>query len=143
MTPDAGDAQLRDAARSPFALRLRRLWFVIGLALVAAVVWLSLVPLPSPPGKHTDKLEHFATYAVLMLWFAQLRPGRRPRAVTAVALVVLGVGIEFLQDLTPYRMMDPVDMAANAIGVVLGWIAAPPRTPNVLDGVIRRVSVHS
>jgi hypothetical protein len=36
--------------------------------------------------------------------------------------------------------MDPVDMVANAVGVALGWLAAPPRTPNVLDRLVRRVA---
>jgi VanZ family protein len=132
-SPDAAGA-----ARTPAARRLRRGWFLAGLALVAAVVWLSLVPLPSPPVAHADKIEHLGTYGTLMLWFSQLGGPARRRAVTAVALVALGVGIELLQDLTPYRMMDPLDMLANAVGVALGWLGAPPRTPNVLDRITRR-----
>jgi VanZ family protein len=125
-------------AGTPAVRRLRRGWFLAGLALVAAVLWLSLVPLPSPPVAHADKVEHLGTYGALMLWFAQLGGQARRRAVTAAALVALGVGIEFLQDLTPYRMMDPLDMLANAAGVALGWLGAPPRTPNVLDRITRR-----
>ncbi|MCX7893036.1 MAG: VanZ family protein [Burkholderiales bacterium] len=125
--PDAGTAPAR----------LRRVWFAAGLALVAAVVWLSLAPLPAPPGEHTDKLEHLVTYAFLMLWFAQLGGARRG-LVAAAALVALGAGIELLQALTPYRRMDPADMVANALGVALGLLAAPPRTPNVLERLERR-----
>jgi len=131
--PEAG-------ATSHAALRLRRGWFIAGIALVAAVIWLSLVPLPAPPIVHGDKVEHLATYGVLMLWFMQLGGPMRRQTVTALALVALGVGIEFLQDLTPYRMMDPVDMLANTAGVALGWVAAPPRTPNVLERLSRRIA---
>jgi VanZ family protein len=120
-------------------LRLRRAWFIAGLALVAAVISLSLAPIPGPPIAHADKAEHLATYGVLMLWFAQLGGPPRRRAVTAAALVALGIGIEFLQDLTPYRMFDPADMIANAAGVALGWIGAPPRTPNALERLVRRL----
>jgi VanZ family protein len=135
VSPETGAPQ-----RSSPAARLRRGWFAAGLALVAAVIVLSLVPLPEPPVEHGDKAEHLATYAFLMLWFAQLGAGGQRGVAAAGALIALGVGIEFLQDLTPYRKMDPVDMVANAVGVALGWLAAPPRTPNVLDRLVRRVA---
>jgi hypothetical protein len=31
-------------------------------------------------------------------------------------------------------------MLANTAGVALGWVAAPPRTPNVLDRLSRRIA---
>ena len=133
-----GSPDAAPPARTPAVRRLRRGWFLAGLALVATVVWLSLVPIPSPPVAHADKVEHLGTYGTLMLWFAQLGGPARRRAVTAAALVALGVGIEFLQDLTPYRMMDPLDMLANTVGVALGWLGAPPRTPNLLERIARR-----
>ena len=39
---------------------------------------------------------------------------------SVIGLLALGVGLEFLQALTPHRTFDPVDMVANALGVALG-----------------------
>ena len=64
-----------------------------------------------------DKAQHLLAYAVLTWWFSQAFP-RRTRSV--LALLALGVGLEFLQALTPYRMFDYADMGANVLGLVLG-----------------------
>ena len=40
--------------------------------------------------------------------------------------------MEIGQYFTPYRTFEIADMAANATGVGLGWLLAPPRTPNFL-----------
>jgi glycopeptide antibiotics resistance protein len=42
----------------------------------------------------------------------------------AVAIVLLGIGIELLQGLTPNRQPDVLDALANSGGVLLGWLAA-------------------
>ena len=92
---------------------------------MALVVWLSLTPDPlDVGGPEGFDPGHFVAYAVLMLWFAQLlRPGR-PRIVAAVALVALGVGLEFAQLLTGYRHFDLADMRDDAIGVAAGFLLA-------------------
>jgi glycopeptide antibiotics resistance protein len=36
----------------------------------------------------------------------------------------MGVGLEFVQGWLAYRTFDTMDMAANTIGVLLGWGAA-------------------
>lgn len=46
----------------------------------------------------------------------------------AVALLIgLGVGLEFLQGWTGYRLFDVWDMAVNSIGVLFGFLLV--RTP--------------
>jgi hypothetical protein len=40
-----------------------------------------------------------------------------------------------VQRWTGYRTFDVWDMAADAAGVAIGWLLAPPRLPNVLCGV--------
>jgi hypothetical protein len=118
--------------REPHALR--RLWLAIGWAGVAGVIVLSLIP--SPPEvlgvEHEDKLGHLAAYALLMWWFAQDVIAARGRARAAAALIALGAALEFLQGWEGSRAFSTADMAANAAGVALGWLLAPPRLPNLL-----------
>ena len=102
---------------------------VIGLGLgwgwAATIVWLSLTP--SPPQvdvQFGDKLGHFGAYGLLMLWFSLLYSGLRPRAGYAVGFIAMGIGLEILQGHLGYRTYDVIDMAANTIGVLLGWGAA-------------------
>jgi len=93
-----------------------------GWAWAAAIVWLSLTP--SPPQvdvAHGDKMGHFAAYALLMFWFAQLY--RRPAAYAA-GFIAMGVGLEIAQGALGFRLYDLVDMVANALGVLAGWGAA-------------------
>jgi len=104
-------------------LHWRNFWLGMGYFLVFAVVVLSLVPPPTfivPKFRLGDKLIHFGTYGFLMIWFAQIFI--RPRYLKiAVIFIFMGVSLEFLQALTPYRTLDFWDMVANSIGVVLGW----------------------
>lgn len=119
-------------------LVLRRTWLAIGWFGVALLTYLSLMP--DPPGldiEQGDKLEHIAAYGLLMLWFAQLAVAWNRRLMTATALIGLGVGLEYAQRATGYRTFEYVDMAADAIGVALGWLLASPRLPNLLSIVDR------
>lgn len=100
--------------------------------MLALVIVFSLIP--SPPQldvQQGDKLQHVSAYFALMFWFAQVYRLRHERLWLAMALVAVGVCLEFLQGMTGWRSYDPFDMAANASGVLIGWIAAPPRGPDL------------
>lgn len=115
-------------------LALRHAWLALGWAGVAAIVYLSLMPNPPELGvEQGDKLEHVAAYGCLMFWFAQVFVARSSRWTVALALVALGVALEFAQRATGYRMFSVADMAADALGVLVGVWLAPPRTPSLLD----------
>lgn len=117
----------------------RRVWTIIGVCLVLAVVVLSLVPrLPESGFEHGDKLNHLVAYFVLMNWFAQLHTGSGARTGLAAGFAAMGVILEWLQGFTGYRDASVLDAATNAGGVALGWLAAPPRLPNLLDWVAAR-----
>ena len=93
-----------------------------GWALVAAVVWLSLMP--SPPQVDVtlgDKFAHLAAYGLLMLWFGLLY---RARLYYALGFIAMGAALEVMQGWLGTRTADPLDAAANTLGVLLGWGAA-------------------
>jgi len=92
---------------------------------VAAIIWLSLTP--SPPQLDVaggDKLEHFVAYGVLMFWYGMLYRSARARIGWALFCVALGVALEFAQRATGYRTFELGDMAADALGVLAGALAA-------------------
>ena len=99
-----------------------RLWLLLGSLMVIFVVTASLVPssvVETALGGLSDKLEHAAAYGALMVWFGGLfRKGLQPWI--GFALVVFGGVVELLQGLTPTRMPELNDLAADTAGVVLG-----------------------
>ena len=104
---------------------MRRVQLVLGWAMVAAIVWLSLTP--SPPKvdfEQSDKLGHFVAYGTVMFWFAQLYLQGTTRSAYAAGFVLMGVALEFAQGALGYRSYDVYDMFANTVGVLLGWAAA-------------------
>jgi hypothetical protein len=114
-------------------LRYAERWNVIGLIGVAALVWGSLTPSLPPialdPGNWSG---HGVAYGGLMAWFACIHRARTARLALALALAALGVLLEFAQGMTAWRVFDPFDIVANGLGVAVGWLASPPRVPNVV-----------
>ncbi|MDH4234364.1 MAG: VanZ family protein [Gallionella sp.] len=105
-------------------LNYRCAWLAGGWLLVGSVIYLSLAPHPPEPltFSNVDKLEHGFAYTLLSLWFCQLYVQGRQRAMIAVALIGLGIGLEYVQGWTGYRTFDAMDMLANGCGVLLGFI---------------------
>jgi len=87
------------------------------------------------PGYEGDKAGHLLAYATLMLWFAQLYRAGARRVLIAIAFVIMGIALEFVQLVEGTRTFDYFDMAANSFGVLLAYVAAPPRLPNFLRAV--------
>lgn len=105
-------------------LRRPRLWLGLWLGAIAAVIVLSLTPPPPmavPRG--FDKLEHLSSYALLAYGAVLLFARRRAQLGAGLALVAMGIGLEFAQALlTQARMADPADALANTTGVLLGLL---------------------
>ena len=106
--------------------KFRRTWLVLGGVWVAAIVYLSLAPIPPQPidFEYSDKLGHVLAYGLLMLWFCQVFQKSAHRIQVALWLIALGVSMEFLQRMTGYRYFEYIDMLANSAGVLLGWALA-------------------
>ena len=120
----------------PPTLKLRPLWLVLGWLLVLFVIYVSVMPDPVQlPVAEGDKFGHVLAYAALMSWFANLYELPARRMQLAIGFVALGVALEFVQQSTGYRSFEVADMAADAAGVAAGWLVAPPRIPNYLQGM--------
>lgn len=103
-------------------LRFPRLW--LGLWWLAIVTTIVVCLIPPPPlalPPNSDKVEHFLAYFLLASAAVQIYRTRTALLWAGAGLVVLGVGIEFLQGaLTTNRMADPMDALANTTGVIAG-----------------------
>lgn len=107
----------------PERLRLFPFWLALGWGLVGAIVWLSLTG--SPPRvdvPDADKVGHLAGYGLLTLWFMQLYASTRARLFHAGLFILMGIALEFLQEAGGVRHFEPADMAANALGVLAGFV---------------------
>lgn len=102
------------------------LWAGLWMLAIAVVVIGSLLPGKDlPPLPVSDKLEHFAAYAVLSAGAVQLFVRRLSWGFVCVLLVLLGIGLEFLQaKMALGRMLDRYDALANTFGVLIGLATA-------------------
>lgn len=111
-------------------LKYHRIWLGVGWALIALVVYLSLTPQPPTPltFDNADKVEHAFAYAAMSFWLCQVYVQARSRLIVVVALIGLGVAIEYVQGWTGYRTFDVLDMLADGVGVATGWllVITPP-----------------
>lgn len=117
----------RRFGRSLKPFRRPLLWTGLWMLAVAVVVIGSLVPahdLPEVP-QGFDKLEHFGAYAVLAAGAVQLFVRRLSWGFVCVLLVLMGIGLEYLQaQMGLGRMLDRQDALANTIGVLIGLATA-------------------
>ena len=104
-------------------IRLSKIAFLLGLVLV---IILSLLPPEHLVLKVTtwDKLNHAVAYAMLaFVGSLGFRHGR-PILFVAVALLVLGAGLEVAQAAVPNRSPSPFDALANLVGIIVGTALA-------------------
>ena len=101
-------------------LRYPMLWSFPGWALLLLVATGSVIPGVVITGfSAADKIVHALSYFVLMAWFSGMYARRRHPAI-ALVLLVFGVVLEFVQARLPYRLFDPLDLLANATGILFG-----------------------
>ena len=112
-----------------------------GWVQVGIVIYLSLVSLPSElPGFHGgDKLMHFAAYFFMMFWFGMCYTCGKVYKGIGVGLVIMGISLEFVQNMTGCRTMSYFDMTANTIGVITGGILTKTRFSMVLAYIENRL----
>jgi VanZ family protein len=126
-------------------LTLPRLWQAIAWLMVVFVITVTLMPKPPPaPGfLDWDKAQHFTAYAGLMWWFSQAFIST---ARWAIVLVLLGIGLEFIQGWSGYRHFEYADALANSLGVGGGLFLATTPAGRVIpwiDGLFSRYKWRS
>lgn len=129
-------------------LRFYRLWISVGVLLILLVAISSVITIPAPfkTLMVKDKIMHTLAYASLMGWFSQIYRHDLTRLLLAVGLVLMGVGIEYLQGMTTSRHFDVLDMVANTSGVVLAWALAYTWVGTILmrvESLFRRAVLRS
>ena len=123
------------------ALQYRSLWLTIGYMLVGLVLYLSLTSSPVDIDldiDYQDKIFHAFAYFTLMFWFAQIYHNKFWRHGFAIAFVLMGAGLEYLQSFDPERYYELADMAANTTGVVLGLLLTLTSAKNILLNIENR-----
>ena len=90
----------------------------LGLVIIG-ITYLSLTPTTSV-SVGNDKVGHFIAYAVLMTHLGLLFLDKK-KAVPVLLALFYGAFMEFGQYFVPGRIVSIYDMAANAIGVLIGW----------------------
>ena len=112
--------------RSLKPFRRPGLWAGLWMLAIAIVVIGSLLPAKDLPSVQVnDKIEHFVAYAALSAGAVQLFARRLSWGFVCVLLVLMGIGIEYLQaQMAMGRMLDRNDALANTIGVLIGLATA-------------------
>jgi len=101
---------------------IQHYWWQITLLLLVAIATLSLWPvahLPEVPG--TDKAHHFIAYGALIFPTALRQP--KYQLMLIFSFLLFSGMIELIQ---PYvnRYGEWLDMAANSLGLLVGWLLA-------------------
>ena len=119
-------ASQRHFGRSFKPFKRPSLWAGVWVLAIAAVVTGSLLRTSELPSvKVNDKVEHFVAYALLSAGAVQLYARRLSWGFVCVLLVLMGIGLEYLQARMGLgRMLDRNDALANTIGVLIGLATA-------------------
>jgi len=122
-------------------IKVAAIWRIAGWLGIAAIITLSLMPLQLDMAvDNGDKFGHLASYGLVTLWLTQPYTGLHQRIWLVVGMVALGIALEFAQHATGYRSFEVADMVADALGVTIGWLLAPPRLPNLLSWTEKRIT---
>ena len=95
------------------------LWAFIACALAVLVLAL----LPSPPPMITtgwDKSNHLLAFGVMAWLGCKAFPQRL--TIVLPGLLAYGVLIEIMQSFTPNRAAEWLDLIADCLGILLGWM---------------------
>ena len=106
-------------------MSLQRVWWTLGVVLVALALVVCLVPMPDvgAPLEWNDKASHLVGHGTLALYFTGLMP-RRSWWKIFVFLLLFGISVEFAQYyMQAGREGDPRDVVANSAGAALGLLA--------------------
>jgi VanZ family protein len=119
-TPELHVGRRTAQAASAPSLRLARLWWLIGWAMVLYITVSCLEPARYVPNLHLwDKAEHALAFFGMSVWFGGLARRSRYPAI-AVLMLVFGGAIELAQGLMGLgRDADVMDWVADSVGITV------------------------
>ncbi len=104
----------------------KAIFFLYLILITALSLWPSDALPDFPLFLHADKLIHAGMYAgftFLMLWAWQERLTGPRQFIPLVLVAIWGISMELIQQYGPWgRSLDPLDVLANVIGFLPGWI---------------------
>ena len=103
-------------------LRYERAWLLAGFLVLVASLVVALAPAgTNMPFNVNDKVLHVVAFVALMVWFSGLFEVRYLLWLAA-GLAGYGLLIEVLQSFTPTRQAEGLDLVADIVGILLGWL---------------------
>lgn len=110
------------------------------IILTSIATYLLLAPLPEGAFQSTnDKVLHIIGWMGLTLSLRLAWPTLRFHYWAVVGVFLYSILLEALQGLVPQRHFSYLDLVANGVGVMLGYVIARLTWPWVDDLVIRRL----
>jgi VanZ family protein len=119
-----------------------KLWLSVWIFGWLLCMLLSMITPPdvSLDVENSDKVGHFLAYGTLSAWAVMIFQTKRAWFFSALALICLGIAMEFAQGyLTSNRMMDWHDALANTVGVVLGLCMSLLPMQSFLQGIDKKL----
>ncbi len=96
---------------------------IMHAACVLCIAGLSLTPGGHVPSwTASDKLAHMAAYLLLGMLTTAAYKTWKIRSWLLLGAIVMGVGLEFAQDLIPRREMSVLDAMANTAGILIATL---------------------
>ena len=104
---------------------LKRSLLGIAIVVTIAIILLSTLKISAPPidFNYADKVQHLIAYFTLSFcWLLALKNKGIKTGIILIMCILLGVFLEFYQGTLPYRSFEYLDMIANTLGVIIGYI---------------------
>jgi len=103
-----------------------KLRLIAGGLYIALVIIMSLVPGSLTPEFDPTKnkvASHFTAYFIMMIWYARIYSAKYyPRLATL--FILLGISLEYMQEILGTREFQAIDMLFNSLGVLSAWLFA-------------------
>ncbi len=120
----------------------KNVWLFLALAYTISLLVASLVKIKSDslPVNFTnaDKIFHFGAYfAMTLIWnfyyyIRKKSAEKKPNLWICFAIIIFGIIVELLQrDMTTYRSFEWLDVVANSLGVIFGYIVLKISLPKL------------
>lgn len=99
------------------------IWQILFWILTLIILYLTLMPSIQTglTFSHIDKLFHFLAFAAFTSCFALAFP-RLGTIFVIMGGATMGIAIEIAQSFIPYRSFSYLDMLADFLGVIVGWV---------------------